>query len=162
MANYNESMQALFRRYEQQVGVTGLTSLKDVGHWAIDQGLWKPRHADMLRQFSSEMARALREEFYTDPQGRRVRTKHAIRVPPTKAGGEQKSLWGDIRWMTKEQMETSAKQRRHGIVWDCHHLKTDVDSYNDNCSPADPIQSSFDFTADIDELEAERELAAAS
>lgn len=37
---------------------------------------------------------------------------------------------------------------------DCRQLKADVDSYNDNRAPDAPIQMSFDFTADIEELEA--------
>jgi hypothetical protein len=156
MSKYNEQLQGLFRRYQEEVGITSLTSLKDVGLWAINKGLWEPRRADMLRQFSEEMARALREEFYTDPQGRRVRTKHAVRIPPATAGGEQQSLWGDIRSMSRKDMETSAQQRRHGIVADCLHLKTDVDSFNDNRSPDNRIQVSFDFRADLAELEVER------
>ena len=155
-------LQRLFSRYQEEVGVTDLTSLKDVGVWALDKRLWQPERAGQLRQFSAELARALREEFYTDPQGRRVRTKHAVRIPPAQAGGEQQSLWGDIRTMNRKQMARSAQQRRQGIVADCFHLKTDVDSFNDNRSADDPIQLSFDFRADLAEREIEREPQAAT
>jgi hypothetical protein len=33
-------------------------------------------------------------------------------------------------------------------------LKMDVDSYNENKSPGDPIQMIFDFTDDLAEMEA--------
>ena len=38
------------------------------------------------------------------------------------------------------------------IVGDCRQLKMDVDSYNDNRLPVQPIQMIFDFTYDLEEL----------
>ena len=38
------------------------------------------------------------------------------------------------------------QQRRHQIVGDCRQLKMDVDSYNQNRTPDQPIQMIFDFT----------------
>lgn len=158
---YNESMQALFRQYRAEEGIKGPTTLEGVGTWALRKGIWAPHPRDILRQFTADMGKALREEFYTDPQGRRVRTKHPIRLEK-KEKAEQLVLWNDIRTMSRNHMETSAQQRRHGIVADCNHLKTDVESFNDNRSPDNPIQISFDFRADLAELEAERELLAAT
>lgn len=37
---------------------------------------------------------------------------------------------------------------------DCHQLKADVDSYNQNHNPAKQIPMIFDFTRDLMELEA--------
>ena len=51
-------------------------------------------------------------------------------------------------------LELAFKQRRRQIVGDCRQLKTDVDSFNQNRDPDDPIQMSFDFTNDLLELEA--------
>ena len=161
MTTYNERMQALFRQYQAAKGIKGPTTLEGVGTWAIREGLWAPKPKDVLRQFTADMGKALREEFYTDPQGRRVRTKHPIRLPK-KESGEQLVLWDDIRTMSRKHMETSAQQRRHGVVADCYHLKTDVDSFNDNRSPDKPIQISFDFRTDLAELEAEREMLTAA
>jgi hypothetical protein len=152
MATYYEQMQQLFRRYQEEVGISGPTTLKDVGIWAINEGLWRPPEGTVLSKFTADMGQALRLEHYTDPQGRRVRTKHPIRLPREEAG-EQLVFWDDIRTATRQHMEMSAQQRRQAIVADCHQLKIDVDSFNENRSPGNPIQLSFDFRADLAELE---------
>jgi hypothetical protein len=153
MATYYEQMQRLFRQYEEEVGVSGPTTLKDVGVWAIGKRLWEPQPEAVLRQFTADMGRALREEYYTDPQGRRVRTKHAARLPIGEEGEQSVMVWDDIRAATREHMQMSFQQRRHGVVADCHQLKVDVDSFNENGNPGKPIQISFDFRADVEELE---------
>ena len=68
--------------------------------------------------------------------------------------GEQGVLWDDIRTASHEHMKVAFQQSRQGIVGDCHRLKVDVDSYNDNRSPVEPIQLSLDFTYDVLEMEA--------
>jgi hypothetical protein len=93
----------------------------------------------------------MRDEYITDPQGRRVRAKHAARV---KRHGEQTTIWDDVRTATREHMEVALKQRRKQIVGDCRQLKTDADSFNQNRSPENPIQVVFDFTQDLAEFDA--------
>ena len=51
-------------------------------------------------------------------------------------------------------METAFRQRRGQILGECKQLKADVDSYNDNASPTNPIPMVFDFTYDLAEMEA--------
>ena len=60
-------------------------------------------------------------------------------------------LWDDIRTAPRNHMRISFQQRRQQIVGDCHQLKLDVDSFNENQSPVQPIQLSFDFTLDMEE-----------
>ena len=93
----------------------------------------------------------MREEYVTDPQGRRVRAKHVAIVD---RAGEQLPLWADILTATREHMQIAFQQRRQQIVGDCRQLKADVDSYNENYNDALPIQMVFDFTEDVEELEA--------
>lgn len=97
----------------------------------------------------------MREEYIVDPQGRRVRAKHAARVGK---GAEQKSLWDDIRTAPRPFLAAAFAQRRGGILGDCLQLKTDVDSFNKNRSTEEPIQMSWDFTEDLREIEAENGL----
>jgi len=104
-----------------------------------------------MDQCAEQLSRAMREEYIQDPQGRMVRAKHAARV---ERDGEQLVLWDDIRTADRRHMEIAFKQRRHQIVGDCHQLKIDVDSYNDNGNTEAPIQLIFDFTDDLAELEA--------
>ena len=41
---------------------------------------------------------------------------------------------------------------------DCLQLKMDIDSFNANRRTAEPIQTSWDFTEDLREIEAEKGL----
>ena len=90
----------------------------------------------------------MREEYITDPQGRRVRAKHAARI---EKDGKPLALWDDIRTASREHMQTALQQRRRQVVGDCVQLKVDADSYNDNRNPEEPIPISFDFTYDVEE-----------
>ena len=63
-------------------------------------------------------------------------------------------LWADIRSATPDHMQVALQQRRHQIVGDCRQLKYDADSFNDNYNTSQPIQISFDFTRDLQEIEA--------
>ena len=118
-----------------------------MAEWAMNAGLYKPHPQAAVRQCAKEIARALREEYYTDEKNRRVRTKHAVRWGQT-------VLWDDIRTAPREHMQIAFQQRRERIVDDCRQLKTDVDSYNDTHPDRVPIQLVFDFTEDLAELEA--------
>jgi len=147
MATYSEQMAALADRYQNATGRTAYTS-KEVGGWALDTGIWEPQRDSLLRQFAEDLSKALREQYITDPQGRRVRAKHAIRQD-----GEQGALWADIRLATRAHMEAAFQQRRQQVVADCGQLKRDVDSYNENQNTGKRIQMIFDFTLDLAELE---------
>ena len=110
--------------------------------------LWSPHPSAVIAQCADDLARAMREEYITDPQGRRVRAKHAARI---EKDGKQLALWDDIRTASREHMQTALQQRRRQIVGDCVQLRVDADSYNDNRNPQEPIQISFDFTYDVEE-----------
>lgn len=119
--------------------------------WAIERRLWEPQRALLVTQLASELAEAMREQHIIDPQGRSVRAKHPVR---SERNGKQIFMWADIRTAPRMHMAIAFVQRRRGIVGDCRALKTDVDSFNENRSPTEPIQVSFDFTADLLEMEA--------
>jgi hypothetical protein len=74
--NYNEQMQELASDYMAATGNV-MFRTADIGLWARENGRWQPSQEAILRQFSSDMSKALREEYYRDSQGRRVRTKAA-------------------------------------------------------------------------------------
>jgi len=125
--------------------------MRQVASWAIDEGLWEPARGTVVGQLAEELARAMREEYYTDPQGREVRAKHAAR---TRSDGIQSTLWDDIRTAAPGHMRIAFQQRRQQIVGDCRQLKTDVDSFNENRDPDVPMQLVLDFTEDVAEAEA--------
>ena len=145
-----EQRQRIVSAYRDE-GQLWPATMREVASWAIDSGLWEPAKGTMVGQLADELARAMREEFYSDPQGREVRTKHAAR---TIRDGIQKTLWDDIRSAHPRHMRIAFLQRRQQIVGDCKQLKTDVDSYNDNKNAEAPIQLVLDFTDDVLEAEA--------
>lgn len=125
----------------------------EIADWALNNGLWRPHPVDLRKQLAEELSRAMRDEYFTDPQGRRVRANHAARE---EVDGEARTLWADMRDKsprTRKHMEIACQNRRNGIVGDCRQLKTDIDSYNENYNPGEPIQYCFDFTDDLAELE---------
>ena len=75
---YNEQMQEIARRYEA-AGEEWPTTLKHIAGWAISQGLWEPQRLLLITKCAEDLHRALREEYITDPQGRRVRANHAAK-----------------------------------------------------------------------------------
>lgn len=123
----------------------------DVARWAISKERWKKSPMSLERMCARELSQAAREEYYTDPQGRRARAKHACRIG--NADGTQTYLWADIRTAQPDHMRMSLQQRRMSTVGDLKQLKTDQESYNDNNVHGARIQLSFDFTEDLAELE---------
>lgn len=149
MTTYNKQLQGLVNRYIEEGGLWPATS-HELAIWALNNGLWQPKESEVTKILAEQLARAMREEYIVDPQGRKVRAKHAARY-------EQTVLWDDIRTASREHMQVSLQNRRQQIVGDCHQLKLDVDSYNENKNDGLPIQMVFDFTNDLIELEMEKE-----
>ena len=149
--SYAEQMQRIARQY-REAGEPWPATARQVAAWAVHMQRWAPQPSTLIDRCARDLADALRVEYITDPQGRRVRAMHAATIPD--ARGEQKTLWADIRIASREHMEIAFQQRRRQIVADCHQLKTDLDSYNDNARPTTQLVLIFDFTDDLAEIEA--------
>jgi hypothetical protein len=143
-------MQEIVRKYRES-GRPWPATTEQMAGWAMDNHLWAPHRSRLIRLCADQLAQAMREEYITDPQGRRVRAKHVARP---KEGDRQRYFWDDIRTANHEHMQVATQQRRQQIVGDCVQLKRDVDSYNENRKPAEPIQIELNFTADVEEVEA--------
>jgi hypothetical protein len=146
---YNEQMQRIVNKY-REAGGTWPATTHEIAAWAIRNSHWEAYRATVIDICAEHLARAMREEYIRDPQGRTVRAKHAARI---ERDGEQLVLWADIRTASQEHMTIAFQQRRRQIVGDCRQLKADVDSYNENRNLGEPIQMIFDFTFDLEELE---------
>ena len=143
--SYTDRLQEIANKYME--AHEGAATAKEMASWAIGRALWKPQPIDLINQCAEQLARAMREEHIKDAQGRIVRAKHAARQGKL-------SIWADIRIASRTHMEIAFKQRRKQIVGDCHQLKVDADSYNENRCPSNPIQLLFDFRRDLEEMEA--------
>ena len=146
----NKQLQDIVDDYIQ-AGRIWPTTTRDVAAWAILNDRWKPQPSALVTQCADQISRAMREEYRTDPQGRRVRAKHPA---PVYQNGKQMVLWDDISTASPGHMRAAFQTRRRQIVGDCHQLKTDLDSYNDNHNNGQPIQMVFDFAQDLQELDA--------
>ncbi len=125
MAGKSEFLQEIWKRYDEEHGHLPANT-RDVARWAVDKGLWSPKLKDRIEQCAEDLSQALREEYDKDAKGRRVRSKHAVRV---KRGGKQMVLWADMETAPRKHMVLAFAQRRNQIVGDCLQLKTDVESY---------------------------------
>jgi hypothetical protein len=148
--SYNEQIQKRIIEQYRACGQEWPASSIDIARWAVAKKLWEIHPAAVIRQCADQIADAMRDEFITDPQGRRIRAKHAA---PYQKEGRQTLLWDDIRTAPRTHMELAFAQRRQQIVMDCRQLKLDLDSYNQNYNDGKSIQTVFDFSYDLEELE---------
>jgi len=109
---YNEQLQRLVNKYIES-GEEWPATTHELATWVINNRLWEPQKSDVLSICAEHLSRAMREEYIVDPQGRKVRAKHAARI-------KQAVFWDDIRTASREHMQIAFQQRRQQIVGDCH------------------------------------------
>ena len=148
-AEFLQDVVAMYREAGEEWPATA----KHIAAWAIREGHWKPPAKNVIQLCASDIAAAMRQEYFTDPQGRRVRKKHAfpqsIELP--EGNYEQMFLWIDVTDASHEEVEMAFQYGRKLIVGDCKQLKTDVDSYNENNTHGRLIEMSFNFGDDLEE-----------
>jgi hypothetical protein len=126
-----------------------------IGGWAIQQGHWKAPIKNQVDQCAEEIAGAMRNEFYTDPQGRRVRKKHpypeTVVLPDGKH--QQQFPWIDMQDpnLKHEEAEMALQYGRKLISGDCKSLRNSQDSYNDNNPHGKYVEINFNFAEDLEE-----------
>jgi hypothetical protein len=149
---YTAALQQIVRQYRDS-GQPWPANKRTIAAWAYSEGLWHPSRRSVLDELAKDIGRAMGLEYITDPQGRRIRSKHARRVEIEIEGElKQTTLWDDITTATPEHMQISFQQRRHAMLADNHQHKTDVDSYNQNWNSGESLQFSYDYTEDLQEL----------
>jgi hypothetical protein len=138
----------LLRLIDDYCAETGETDvdLHDIAEWAIKTERYVPPRYDPVKQLRREMQRASRQEYIEDDNGRPVRRRHCYKI---KRGEVQLTLWSKIEEITRKNMRLSARGRRGGILADCIQLTLDLEYYNDNFNPGEPIQPSFNFEPDL-------------
>jgi len=151
MSTYNEQMQKRADQYLKETGSTVFTT-RDLAGWAIKNKFWEPHPSILVKQCAEEFSKALREQYMTDPRGRRVRAKHVAMV---EQGKKQIPLWADIRTASKDHMERAFQLRRQQVVGDCRQLKNDLDSYNQYYNKqGEQLRIIFDFREDLADSDA--------
>ncbi|MDH5675285.1 MAG: hypothetical protein OEZ06_24405 [Myxococcales bacterium] len=160
MIKYNKRLQMLWHEYQVMLGEPGTP--KGMVEWAVAEGKLDLPDLDPHSALVRDVRHALRTETRTDENGREYRANAAVTF--TNDGGVQESLWGDVDspGTPHEFMVEHFGQRRKQIVDDCAKLKADVDHYNAVHRDRDPVQLILDFTDDVAEREAMREIDSAA
>jgi hypothetical protein len=138
----------LIDEYEKSTGDKS-GNLMLVAHWAHKEGKFPPPAYNPVKLIAKSLATACRQD-YIDTEKGPVRRRHAY-IP--KGDPNQKTFsWFKIEDATPEKMKLSSQGRRNGTLLDLLQLVRDLDYYNDNYNPGDPIEVDPDFTPDIEEL----------
>lgn len=152
-----ESLQEIVAEW-RSLGYPWPSPLVPICEWALVTGRIDFSQTSQARVIAREMQAALREEYTTDPQGRRVRRKHCYPVQtPSGIKTQRTFVWCDIESAEPEEMRAAVTYRRGQIVSDAKQLKTDVDSYNDNNANGAFIPLQLDLRDDMVELEQDTE-----
>ena len=146
MPSFKEQMQRLAKEYKRSHGVD-VINLDKVCDWALQEKKWEPQPVKVRRMFKEELSTALREEYTTDPQGRRVHVNH--RIIEKDKNGKQLSLIGDRVTASREFLHKGLMLRRKQSSEDLRQLKWDTDSVNENRFTDDPIPMQYDFTKEL-------------
>ena len=150
MATETELLQQLWKVYAFEHEHLP-TSAREVVEWAVREGKLTLPSIDPLDVLAGQMARALREEYAVDEDGRRYRVNHAVRVTKN---GVQTTFWGIMGFAHRSHMEKAFTQRREQVIGDCLQLQIDVDAYNAKNKSEPPIQLILDFSDDVAERRA--------
>ncbi len=150
MTTVTDEMQQLWKTYEHE-HEHAPASAREVVEWAVKEGKLELPIIDPFDVLAGQMARALREEYATDEEGRRYRVNHAVRVTKN---GVQTTFWGIMGFAHRSHMERAFTQRREQVIGDCLQLQIDVEAYNAMNKHEPAIQLILDFTDDVAERRA--------
>ena len=151
MLTKKEQLNRIVKEY-QKAGEKWPATTKEIARWAVSERIYDLTQPTLVRHCARELAQAMREEYFTDPRGRRVRAKHPATFVKN---GQMEFVWDDIRTASRIHMQLAFSLRRRRIASECKQVKTDVDSYNDAHKEESPIQMPLDFTYDVEEMELE-------
>src|SRR5205809_5841645 len=84
--------QRIIREFMKERNVTDIDP-DELTAWAIETGKVDRERNSHFRQTKKRLIKAMRDEHYTDPQGREVRKMVAIRI---KGEERQRSLWFEL------------------------------------------------------------------
>jgi hypothetical protein len=132
---HNRKLQQVIREY-REAGQAWPATSHDIARWAIETSRWCPYPSDIEGIAARYFSAAMSEEYHTDPQGREVRTMHAVRE---RRNGQMVFVWDSMLTAERPFMAAAFQTRRKQIAADCNQLSTDVASYNETRSANNPI-----------------------
>lgn len=143
-------LQQICHDYMAEHGVESVDP-DDLASWAMATGRWQERPYDAHKRCRRELADAMRDEHFTDPQGREVRRMHPDRVLK---GDNYAWEWHEIYHMPAAKFRASITHRRDGVLAGLKQMKTDQDSWNDNNVHGATLPLfDADFNPDLEEMD---------
>jgi hypothetical protein len=124
-----------------------------VADWATKTGVYKPEPIDPALQLRRDVARYLRTEYTTDPQGREVRKHHGVVYEvQTPSGIQRHTRYFEIYDATAEHMKASLQLRRRAALRDVLQLNLDFESWQDNNKHGETMEPmDYNFNPDVAE-----------
>ena len=79
MPTKTQQLQRIVREYQKE-NQKWPASSAEMAKWAVETGRYDLTGPTLERHCARELAQAMREEYFTDSSGRRVRAKHPAKV----------------------------------------------------------------------------------
>ena len=145
-----EQMQAAATEYLRLFGPADRTTITA---WAYRNKRIHADEMDIIHMLAGQMSQAMCSEFHIDPQGRKVRSKYAIRKKVKDQWGVMKQtfLWSDWESIDEASMRLNLADRRRQIKGLCQQGRNDAESFNDNRDPQIPMVFDVNFEPDMKE-----------
>lgn len=143
-----EQLQAAATEYISTHGPADRTA---IATWAFRNKLIVPDETDIIQLIAEDISQAMCSETHIDPQGRRVRSKYAVRRRVKNQWGvyKQTYLWENFDTIDEASMHIHFSDRRRQMIGMCQQVKNDMESFNENREPSWPVQFDFNFNPDL-------------
>ena len=145
------SKHALIEQYRREVADGPLT-LPAIAIWILQNDAYKPSKEETIRLLVRHLSDAMRTQYVTTDDGRRVRRKHAVRHKEAGVDGKKQMIftWYDIELAPPHFMFESLQQRRNSIADLCWQADQDHEGYNKYYNKGEPIpKPHWNFIEDI-------------
>jgi hypothetical protein len=132
---------------------TGEKTAREIAAWLLAENKCKPTQQEEIDILTRHVSRAMRAQFTIDPDGRKVRQKHAVRrkIQDSDGSFKQQTFWQDMDLASPQFMFESFQQRRGTLADGAWQLDQDLASYNKFYNKGVPLQIMLDFRDDVEE-----------
>jgi hypothetical protein len=144
--SYKQRMFDLTQEWAIETGAE-VIDVDAASDWALAKKKYQRVPISAKQQCMADMRRALQQSRYTDPQGIKVRSMHAVR----NYKGEQlefpSTIWIDVRTAKPELMQEALQQEFDGMANDVKRHAIEKQSYDlNNPYGATLLPFDYDFT----------------
>ena len=149
MNRRGEDILKAYAEYERE-HPNGGVDIDKFAAWLLENKRWDIERPNILSLCKKEVTKVLRQQYIKDERGRKVRAK----LTTKEKQGEIR--WHDLRTIPHPKMRNSVGHRRKQAAHDVYQLKLQLEFYAEHHSDRPHIYLSYDFTEDMQEMDAER------